>query len=75
MPLDAWMADARLDAERRGLPALVPLLESLQLVLARLRAADWNDDLSSRPASERDSTIGQRTPGPGAVRPQGGSAR
>jgi hypothetical protein len=75
MPLDAWMADARLDAERRGLPALVPLLESLQPMLARLRAADWNDDLSARPASERDSTIVQQTPAPGAVRPQGGSAR
>ncbi len=75
MPLDAWMADARLDAERRGLPALVPLLESLRLVLARLRAADWNDDLSARPAIQRDAMIARRTSGTAGVRPQGGSAR
>ncbi len=40
----AWLADALADAERRGLPQLKPLLESLAQATAALRAADWNED-------------------------------
>jgi hypothetical protein len=40
----AWLALAMADAKRRGLPDLVPLLESLALAVSSLRAADWNDD-------------------------------
>ena len=32
------------DGERRGLPALRPLLEALARSTAALRAADWNID-------------------------------
>jgi hypothetical protein len=38
--LDAWLAAACADAERRGLPELKPLLESLARSTAALRAAD-----------------------------------
>lgn len=42
----AWLEDAIADAERRGLPELRPLLESLAQATAALRAADWNEDAS-----------------------------
>jgi hypothetical protein len=38
--IDAWLASAVADAERRGLPELKPLLEGLAQSLAALRAAD-----------------------------------
>jgi hypothetical protein len=38
--IDAWLAAACADAERRGLPELRPLLESLARSTAALRAAD-----------------------------------
>jgi hypothetical protein len=44
MNLDAWLACALEDAERRGLPDLRPLLESLAASTRALRAADWNAD-------------------------------
>ena len=44
MTIKTWLESAVQDAERRGLPALRPLLESLARGAAALRAADWNDD-------------------------------
>jgi hypothetical protein len=38
--VDAWLAAAIDDAERRGLPELKPLLEALARSTAALRAAD-----------------------------------
>ena len=38
--IDAWLKAACEDAERRGLPELKPLLESLARSLAGLREAD-----------------------------------
>jgi hypothetical protein len=46
MTIDEWLEDALRDAERRGLPALRPLLEGLAKSTTALRAADWNVDLS-----------------------------
>ena len=46
-----WAETAIADAERRGLPELRPLLESLAQSLAILRAADWN---VSSPGDGRD---------------------
>jgi hypothetical protein len=40
MTIDAWLKAARDDADRRGLPQLKPLLESLARSLAALREAD-----------------------------------
>lgn len=48
-PIDQWLADALADATRRGLPDLVPLLESLAQSTVQLRRADWNEDASDAP--------------------------
>ena len=39
MSVDEWLARAVADAERRGLPALRPLLEALAQATRALRAA------------------------------------
>lgn len=44
MMLKQWLDHAIQDAERRGLPELRPLLETLVRATFALRAADWNDD-------------------------------
>jgi hypothetical protein len=41
-PLQAWLEQLLRDADRRQLPALRPLLETLSRSTALLRAADWN---------------------------------
>ena len=43
MTVDTWLANAIADAERRGLPDLKPLLETLARSLRALRDADFND--------------------------------
>ncbi len=43
MTIDAWLQAAIADAEKRGLPALKPLLETLARATQALRAADYND--------------------------------
>jgi hypothetical protein len=43
MTVDAWLAAALADAERRGLTDLKPLLEALAQAMRALRAADFND--------------------------------
>lgn len=50
MTIDAWLASAIADAERRGLAGLKSLLETLALATRALRAADFNDDASGVPA-------------------------
>jgi hypothetical protein len=40
MTIDAWLKAACDDAERRGLPELKPLLETLARALTLLREAD-----------------------------------
>ena len=44
MTIKTWLDIAAQDAERRGLPALRPLLEALARSTAALRSADWNLD-------------------------------
>ena len=46
MTIDAWLQAAIADAEKRGLPALKPILEALAKSTQTLRAADFNDDAS-----------------------------
>jgi hypothetical protein len=41
-PLESWLESALRDADRRELPALRPLLETLSRSTALLRQADWN---------------------------------
>lgn len=44
MTIDAWLQAAIADAEKRGLPALKPILETLARATTALRGADFNDD-------------------------------
>lgn len=44
MTIKLWLENAVQDAERRGLPALRPLLEALARATSALRMADWNAD-------------------------------
>ena len=43
MTIDAWLTAATADAERRGLPELKAILETLARATRALRAADFND--------------------------------
>jgi hypothetical protein len=47
--IDAWLAAACADAERRGLPELKPLLESLARSTVALRAADAQNEVLAQP--------------------------
>ena len=44
MTIESWLQAAIADAERRGLPELKPILETLARATKALRAADFNDD-------------------------------
>ena len=44
MTIKSWLDIAIVDAERRGLPGLRPLLEALARSTSALRSADWNFD-------------------------------
>ena len=46
MTIESWLKAALADAERRGLPELKPMLETLAKATKALRAADFNDDAS-----------------------------
>ena len=46
MTIKTWLDNAIQDAERRGLPSLRPLLETLARATSALRTADWNFDAS-----------------------------
>ena len=46
MTIKTWLDNAVQDADRRGLPALRPLLEALARSTSALRTADWNEDAS-----------------------------
>ena len=51
MTIESWLQAAIADAEKRGLPELKPILETLARATKALRAADFNDDASGRPQS------------------------
>lgn len=44
MTVAEWLVAAKADAEKRGLPELIPMLDGLAQATERLRAADWNDN-------------------------------
>lgn len=56
MTLKQWLDHAVQDAERRGLPALRPLLETLARATSALRAADWNVDAAGEPEASEPYT-------------------
>ena len=43
MTIAEWLAQAKADAEKRGMPELGPMLDGLAKATEQLRAADWND--------------------------------
>ena len=54
MTIETWLKAAIADAERRGLPELKPILETLARATTTLRAADFNDDASgTAPVADR----------------------
>jgi hypothetical protein len=55
MTIAEWLAQAKADAEKRGMPELIPMLEGLAQATERLRAADWNDSADTQtPANDDD---------------------
>ena len=54
MTISEWLAAAKADAEKRGLPDLIPMLEGLAQATERLRAADWNDDADKETPRDAD---------------------
>ena len=54
MTVAEWLALAKADAEKRGLPDLIPALEGLAKATEQLRAADWNDPSTPAAASLND---------------------
>lgn len=54
MTIKSWLDAAVQDAERRGLPTLKPLLETLARSTSALRSADWNDDATGEQERERN---------------------
>ena len=69
MTLDRWLECACADADRRGLPDLKPLLNTLAQATQVLRSADWNDVAGA----VRQQTDDRRTGGGG--RPPQGAAQ
>ena len=53
MTVQEWLTAATADAERRGLPELKPVLESLARATESLRKADFNEDASGQPGQRR----------------------
>lgn len=51
MTIAEWLAQAKADAEKRGLPELIPMLDGLAQATERLRGADWNDNPSTSPSA------------------------
>jgi len=61
MTIDAWLQAAIADVERRGIPQLKPLLETLANATTALRAADFNDHATGSHQSSvisRQSAVG-----------------
>ena len=55
MTVAEWLALAKADAEKRGLPDLIPALEGLAKATEQLRAADWNDPSTPPSTSSNDA--------------------
>jgi hypothetical protein len=56
MTIDAWLQATTADADKRGIPALKPLLEALARSTRVLRAADFNDDASGKSSPQPASS-------------------
>jgi hypothetical protein len=54
MTIETWLAVSMVDADRRNLPQLKPVLEGLARALRILRAADFNDRADVQPTRRAD---------------------
>ena len=54
MTIKMWLDSAIQDAERRNLPQLRALLETLARSTSALRAADWNEDATGEFEADRE---------------------
>ncbi|HEV8315942.1 MAG TPA: hypothetical protein VGQ10_00945 [Vicinamibacterales bacterium] len=54
MTIKIWLHNAVRDAERRNLPQLRVLLETLARSTSALRAADWNEDATGEFEANRE---------------------
>jgi len=54
MTIKIWLHNAVRDAERRNLPQLRVLLETLARSTSALRAADWNQDATGEFEANRE---------------------
>jgi hypothetical protein len=61
--IEDWLASACADADRRGLPALKPLLSALADATRALRAVDWYEALSATPPAWPSATRPRQQPG------------
>ena len=62
MNLDDWVRHGRADAERRDLPQLAPLLETLARATRVLRNADWNTDASIETSTPSKDAAAPKAP-------------
>jgi len=58
MNIAEWLEAAKADAEARGLPELIPMLDGLAQATERLRKADWNDNAEQDPFDSIESEGG-----------------
>jgi hypothetical protein len=63
MTIDAWLRAATADADRRGLPELKPLLESLALATRALRGANFPHNTGGAAASSSTGSADARYAG------------
>ncbi|HWI17866.1 MAG TPA: hypothetical protein VNT81_08970 [Vicinamibacterales bacterium] len=54
MTIAEWLAQAKADAEKHGMPELIPMLDGLAQATERLRAADWNDNPDTQTPTNDD---------------------
>ena len=57
MTIDTWLQNAIADADRRGLPELKPILETLAKAVNAVRAADFNDGAGAHHATSTEQRI------------------
>jgi hypothetical protein len=62
MTIESWLEAAIVDAERRGLPELKPILETLAHATKALRTADFNDDASGQQSAIPNPQSAVRNP-------------
>lgn len=56
MTIEEWLQAAQADAERRRMPELKPILETLARATTALRAADFNESAAGRSTSHQPPT-------------------